>query len=104
MEKDIKPNELKLWINDKRTDERHPHFKGRGVDCWASCWVNTDKAGNKWLKLEIEPMDEAQRPKAAQMDDGDPLAGVCDMATPEQAKAGFDKIAATLNDDNDVPF
>jgi uncharacterized protein (DUF736 family) len=58
-------NEGALFRNDKEGNDKRPDYKGSlkaaGVTYKISAWVNTPKAGgDKFLKLKLEPADEAR--------------------------------------------
>ena len=72
MANELKNNEIFLFKNGYKTKDAHPSFKGKcmveGVKKDASCWVNTDKNGNKYLKVILdEPYvkDNAKYPSNA---------------------------------------
>ena len=58
MANELKNNEIFLFKNGYKTKDAHPSFKGKcmveGVKKDASCWVNTDKNGNKYLKVVLD--------------------------------------------------
>jgi hypothetical protein len=47
---------------DKREGKKDPDYKGTvnaaGVDYWVSGWINTSKAGAKYLSLKLTPKEE----------------------------------------------
>lgn len=65
--------------DDKREGKKDPDYKGSvnvdGVDYWVSSWINTSKAGQKYMSLKLkakEPRQEsapAKAPVAAGNDD-----------------------------------
>jgi len=67
---------------DKREGKRDPDYKGSaevaGVEYWLSAWINTSKAGQKYMSLKFKPKEErvsetapAPVQKAATFDDFD---------------------------------
>jgi hypothetical protein len=48
-----------LFKNDDKREERHPDYKGSlnvgGVDYWISSWLQTSKAGAKYMSLSVTP-------------------------------------------------
>ena len=64
-----------LFSNDKKDNERAPHYKGNitvdGKDYWLSAWVKEGKSG-KFMGLAVSPKEEyqpKQAPKKASFDD-----------------------------------
>lgn len=52
-----------LFKNDKKTDEKHPDYKGSymdgdGADHWLNAWIAKDKNGNTYMRLSTKPKDE----------------------------------------------
>lgn len=47
-----------LWKNDRRDDEKFPHYKGslnvEGVDFWISAWLKEGKDGTKFMSLSVK--------------------------------------------------
>lgn len=63
-------NSGSLFVNDKKTTDKHPGWKGSakvdGTDYWVSIWVKTTKDGNKWLSLSLDRKEQqARKPKPA---------------------------------------
>ena len=58
MARELKNNEIFLFKNDYKTKDAHPSFRGKcvveGVEKDASCWVNTSKKGDKYLKVVLD--------------------------------------------------
>jgi hypothetical protein len=66
-----------LFTNDKKENERAPHYKGNitvdGKDYWLSAWVKEGKSG-KFMGLAVSPKEEyqpKQAPKKANFADED---------------------------------
>lgn len=66
-------NKASLWKNDRKTEDKHPDYKGsvnvEGVEYWMSGWVNTagpnsKRAGEKYISLRLE-LKEGQQTKPA---------------------------------------
>ena len=82
MEREVRDNSGVLFTNDKKDNERAPHYKGsimvNGVDYWLSAWVKQGKSG-KFMGLAVSPKDtQQQAPKPASkrvedMDDSVPF-------------------------------
>lgn len=58
-------NEIALWGNDKRENDKHPTHRGQakvaGVEYWASGWTRspTDKSNSPAIRIQLKPKDEA---------------------------------------------
>ena len=68
-----------LFTNDKKENERAPHYKGNitvdGKDYWLSAWVKEGKSG-KFMGLAVSPKEEyqpKQAPKKASFDEDLPF-------------------------------
>ena len=69
-----------LFSNDKKDNERAPHYKGNitveGKDYWLSAWVKEGKSG-KFMGLAVSPKEQqpkakmSERSKATGFDDED---------------------------------
>jgi hypothetical protein len=71
-----------LFKNDDKREERHPDYKGSlnvgGVDYWISSWLQTSKAGAKYMSLSVTPKNAnntrapvtAAKPALDDLDDG----------------------------------
>jgi hypothetical protein len=58
-----KDNEGALFKNDKKETDSHPDYKGsamiNGTDYWVSGWINTSKAGAKYMKFSYTAKEQA---------------------------------------------
>ncbi len=70
-----------LFSNDKKDNERAPHYKGNitvdGKDYWLSAWVKEGKSG-KFMGLAVSPKEEykpkpSERSKATGFDNAEDL-------------------------------
>jgi len=56
-----------LFKNDKKTQEKHPDYRGEAeVDrkkYYISAWIKTAKSGAKFMSLTYTPKDEAAQSK-----------------------------------------
>ena len=67
-----------LFSNDKKDNERAPHYKGNitvdGKDYWLSAWVKEGKSG-KFMGLAVSPKEQQAKPsersKVTNFDDSD---------------------------------
>jgi hypothetical protein len=85
-----------LFINDRRTSEKHPDYKGSinvdGKEFWLSAWMKTGAKG-EFISLSIESKD-------AQAGTSKPAAKPAAKPAPAASKA-----APNFNDmDDDLPF
>jgi uncharacterized protein (DUF736 family) len=69
-----------LFKNDKKTTDKHPDYRGQinvaGTEFWLSAWINTSKAGAKFMSLSVTPKDEKpaeRKPAPADFDDDIPF-------------------------------
>jgi len=56
-------NKGALFVNKRRTTDRHPNLTGKidieGVEYWISAWTNHKKSdGEKYLSLNVTPVEE----------------------------------------------
>lgn len=54
-----RPGDFSLWKNDRKTDQKHPDYKGDGVspdgeECWINAWVKETKTGKKFFSISIQ--------------------------------------------------
>jgi hypothetical protein len=70
-------NKGALFINKRRTTDRHPNLTGKidieGVEYWISAWTNHKKSdGEKYLSLNVTPVEEkpVHKNTTSNMDDG----------------------------------
>ncbi len=64
---EVKPNSGMLMKNTRKQQESHPDYTGTwvnadGVDCYLDGWMNTSKAGNKYIKLRMGKVKGDQPP------------------------------------------
>lgn len=56
------PNNGSLNKNHKKTEPKHPDYRGNanvdGIEYWLSAWVKTGQDGNKFLSLAFREKDE----------------------------------------------
>ena len=68
-------NSGSLFKNDKRTDEKNPHYKGsamvNGEEFWLSAWMKEGKSGVKFMSLALKPKDEGAATSKKEADDED---------------------------------
>jgi hypothetical protein len=64
-----------LFKNDRKEGDRDPDYTGNvnidGTEYWLSGWINTSRAGEKYMALRVRPKDAGNgkaRDKAAQAD------------------------------------
>ncbi len=58
-----KDNSGALFKNDKKESDSHPDYKGSamidGSEYWVNGWINTSKAGTKYMKFSYSPKEQA---------------------------------------------
>ena len=51
-----------IFVNDKKTSDKHPDRKGSlnvgGVDYWLSGWLKKDKNGNPFMSLAVTAKEQ----------------------------------------------
>jgi uncharacterized protein (DUF736 family) len=59
-----------LFKNDKKETDKHPDYKGscevNGEEMWLSAWIQTSKAGQKYMSLQFEPKDVPRQAQSGQ--------------------------------------
>ena len=76
-------NRATMFVNDKKTEEKHPDWSGtlnvEGKEYWISGWKKVSKGGKPFLSLSIREKQEQTRQssqptrKAAKDDFGDEI-------------------------------
>lgn len=61
MSYDKKDNEGVLFVNEAKSTDKHPDFKGSAIvgqqQFWVSGWKNTSKDGKKYIALKLTKKD-----------------------------------------------
>ena len=56
-----KNNEIRLFKNKYKKEDRHPSLTGSGMvdnkKVKVSAWTNTTKSGDKWIKISVREDD-----------------------------------------------
>ena len=88
-----------LFVNKERDSDSKPNAKGsiniEGVEYWLSAWTNTDKNGNKYQKLSVQPKEAVHNAGMAQAQQAQQAPNA---HSPPQAPP------ASNNFDDDIPF
>jgi len=63
-----------LFKNTEKETDKHPDYRGQldvnGEKFWLSAWINTSKAGNKYMSLAIKLKNsDSAQPKKSRADD-----------------------------------
>ena len=63
--REVLPNSIILFENEKKTKETHPDYTGKmydadGKEFFVSCWVKESKKGNTYLSGSLTDADEAR--------------------------------------------
>ena len=87
-----------LFLNKDRDTDSKPNAKGsiniNGVEYWLSAWTNTDKNGNKYQKLSVQPKEAVHNAGMAQ----------ANQAMPQQYAVGAGQPPAQQPVDDEPPF
>lgn len=79
-----------LFKNSRKEKDSQPDYRGSlnvgGTDYWISSWLQTSKAGDKYMSLSVQPKDEQKAPTIAE----------------KQASSGT--VAKDADFDDDIPF
>lgn len=55
-----------LFVNDKRQNDKQPHYKGElnveGVSYWLSAWLKKSQKGQEYISLALTIKDGSQVP------------------------------------------
>lgn len=70
---ETKPNSGSMFVNNKKTTDRHPDRNGNAdIVCpkcsarssfWVSGWVKSRDGAEPWLSLAFKPKDQSQTPQ-----------------------------------------
>lgn len=68
-----KDNSGAMFKNNDKNGETEPDYKGNalidGSDYWINAWLNTSKAGNKYMKFSFSPKEAVIRKAVNQIND-----------------------------------
>jgi len=94
-----KPDSGSVFPNDRKTEERHPDWRGDaligGKLYWVSLWLNEGKSARPRWALRFTPKDETQPTRASVPAETRPSPPPPAAPPPPQQK-GFE--------DDDIPF
>ena len=66
MSYETKDNTGRLFKNDKKETEKHPHYTGSatigGVEFFMDAWLNTAESGRKYMSFRFKPKQQRQAP------------------------------------------
>ena len=84
-----------LFINQKKTADNQPDYKGQveieGRKFWVSSWVNTSVGGRQYQRLTLEDFTDEDYRKSAEIEAAKAAAA---KATDTQANSGWSRPAA----------
>lgn len=88
-----KPGQGSLFKNEKKTEEKHPDYKGslttpEGVECWVSAWIKRPEGKATYMSLSIQEKDIQP-------------ATVVEQSTPATSQP---QKAVPISKQNDLPF
>ena len=60
---EMKPGQGSIFKNDKKTEDKHPDYKGSlmtpdGQECWVSVWVKRPEGKQPFFSLSIQAKDQ----------------------------------------------
>ena len=90
-----------LFINQKKTADNQPDYKGQveieGRKFWVSSWVNTSVGGRQYQRLTLEDFTDEDYRKSAEIEAAKAAAAkaAAEKATDTQANSGWSRPAAT---------
>lgn len=66
-----KNNTGTLFLNDRKTETKHPDYTGKAIinnkPYWVSAWIKVGKSGKKFISISIqEPFKKPERPETTQ--------------------------------------
>lgn len=110
-----KDNSGAMFKNNDKTGETEPDYKGNalidGSDYWINAWLNTSKAGNKYMKFSFSPKEAVIRKAVNQINDtSETNKDYSDYSKAQKyaAEQMADKLTETQTTldqfDDDIPF
>lgn len=66
-----KNNTGTLFLNDRKTETKHPDYTGKAVinnkPYWVSAWIKVGKSGKRFISISVqEPFKKQERPETTQ--------------------------------------
>lgn len=60
---ELKPGQGSIFKNDKKTEDKHPDYKGScvtpdGQECWVSLWVKKSADKPSFFSMSIQPKEQ----------------------------------------------
>lgn len=60
---ELKPGQGSIFKNDKKTEEKHPDYKGTimtpdGVECWVSMWVKRPDGKTPFFSVSVQKKEQ----------------------------------------------
>ena len=67
MSYEMKPGQGSIFKNDKKTDEKHPDYKGSimtpdGTECWISLWVKRIEGKAPFFSVSVQAKEQQSAP------------------------------------------
>lgn len=64
---EMKPGQGSIFKNDKKTEDKHPDYKGSlmtpdGQECWVSVWVKRPEGKQPYFSLSIQAKETQAAP------------------------------------------
>jgi len=72
MSYEMKPGQGSIFKNDKKTEEKHPDYKGSimtpdGKECWISMWVKRPEGKTPFFSVSVQPKEQQTASAPAQL-------------------------------------
>lgn len=66
-----KNNTGTLFLNDRKTETKHPDYTGKAIinnkPYWVSAWIKVGKSGKRFISISVqEPFKKQERPETTQ--------------------------------------
>jgi len=67
---ELKNNSGTLFLNERKTETKHPDYTGKAVifgkPCWVSAWIRTSKKGTRYISIAVvEPLPKPPKKEEA---------------------------------------
>jgi hypothetical protein len=64
---EMKPGQGSMFKNDKKTEDKHPDYKGSvmlpdGTECWVSGWIKRPEGKAPFMSLSVQVKEQQSAP------------------------------------------